>query len=98
MLSWRTKLEKLLCLKYFGSKSRANSAGRQTMKVDPSSFQEMSSSTPGSSTSWYVLVRNGVGIDLCESPDPGPGPGPAPESPVCSTGNGAMGLGFGSEP
>jgi hypothetical protein len=65
VLSWRTKLEKLLCLKYLGRRSRANSAGRHTMKADPSSFHEMTSSTAGSSTSWYVLVRNGVGTDLC---------------------------------
>ena len=42
-----------------------------------------------------------MGIDLCESPDtdpgPGPGPGPGPESPLCSTGNGPMGFGLGSE-
>jgi hypothetical protein len=64
VLSWRTKLEKLLCLKYLGNRSRANSAGRHTMKADPSSFHEMMSSTAGSSTSWYVLLRNGVGTDL----------------------------------
>jgi len=33
VLSWRTNEEKLLCLKCKGSKSRANSAGRQTMKL-----------------------------------------------------------------
>ncbi|BAT09055.1 Os09g0526650 [Oryza sativa Japonica Group] len=65
VLSWRTKLEKLLCLKYLGRRSRANSAGRHTTNVDPSSFHEITSSTAGSSTSWYVFVRNGVGSDLC---------------------------------
>src|SRR6185503_19888579 len=54
-----------LCLKYLGRRSRANSAGRHTTKAEPSSFHEMTSSTAGSSTSWYVLVRNGVGTDLC---------------------------------
>ncbi|ONM56652.1 hypothetical protein ZEAMMB73_Zm00001d021264 [Zea mays] len=65
VLSCRTKLEKLLCLKYLGRRSRANSAGRHTTNVEPSSFHEITSSTAGSSTSWYVLVRNGVGRDLC---------------------------------
>jgi len=43
------------------------------------------------------LVKNGVGSDLCESPDPDGGPpaaAPPPhaagDSPVCSTGNGGM--------
>ena len=33
VFSWRTKLLKLLCLKNFGSKSRANSAGFHTTKL-----------------------------------------------------------------
>lgn len=33
VFSWRTKDEKLLCLKCMGSRSRANSAGFQTMKL-----------------------------------------------------------------
>lgn len=52
------------------------------MKLVPSSFQEIRSSAEGSSTSWYVLVRNGVGMDLCNSV--------GADSPVCSAGNGAM--------
>lgn len=56
-----------MCLKYLGSKSLANSVGFQTINVDPSSFQEITSSIAGSSTSWYVLVRNGVGRDLEDS-------------------------------
>lgn len=35
MLSCRTKLEKLLCLKCFGSTSRENSIMLQTMNDDP---------------------------------------------------------------
>ena len=31
------------------------------MKLEPSSFQEIMSSRAGSSTIWYVLLRNGVG-------------------------------------
>ncbi|KAJ0565035.1 hypothetical protein HanIR_Chr00c28g0911561 [Helianthus annuus] len=75
------KLEKLLCLKYFGSRSRANSAGRQTTNAVPFSFHEIISSDAGSSTSWYVLVKNGVGIVLLVSPV---------ISPVFSTGEVAI--------
>ncbi|KAL6005624.1 hypothetical protein ACLOJK_006194 [Asimina triloba] len=63
--------------------SLANSAGRQTMKLDPSSFHEMTSSTEGSSTSWYVFVRKGVGSDRCDA-------SAAVDSAFCSTGGGAM--------
>ena len=59
MLSWRTKEEKLLCLKCLGRRSRANSAGRHTTKAVPVSFHEMVSSVLGSSTIAYVFVRNG---------------------------------------
>ena len=59
MLSWRTKEEKLLCLKYLGRRSRANSAGRHTTKAVPESFHEMVSSVLGSSTIAYVFVKNG---------------------------------------
>lgn len=52
------------------------------MKLVPSSFQEIRSSAEGSSTSWYVLVRKGVGMDLCNSV--------GADSPVCSAGNGFM--------
>jgi hypothetical protein len=64
--------------------SRANSAGRHTTKADPSSFHEMTSSTAGSSTSWYVLVRNGVGTHLCD------------DDPVPSAGGGGGGFDGGS--
>mmetsp|Transcript_3248 Transcript_3248/g.7639 ORF Transcript_3248/g.7639 Transcript_3248/m.7639 type:complete len:286 (+) Transcript_3248:1260-2117(+) len=50
VLSWRTKLEKLLCLKFFGSRSRANSIGFHTVKLLPSSDQETISSVAGSLT------------------------------------------------
>jgi hypothetical protein len=69
VLSWRTKEEKLLCLKCLGRRSRANSAGRHTTKAVPVSFQEMVSSVLGSSTIAYVLVRNGgvpAAIDAIE--------------------------------
>lgn len=67
-MSWRTKLEKLLCLKYLGSKSLAKTVGFQTMNVVPVSFHEITSLVAISSTRWYVLVRNGVGVDLWDSP------------------------------
>lgn len=57
------KLEKLLCLKYFGSRSRANSGGLHTTKVVLSSPHDTTRSVLGSSTSWYVFVRNGAGTD-----------------------------------
>jgi len=46
--------------------SRANSGGRQTTKVETrSSPQETMWSVAESSTSWYVLVRNGAGTAFC---------------------------------
>lgn len=49
------------------------------MNVDPSSFQEITSSIALSSTSWYVFVKNGVGRDLA-----------AASPPAESTGGGAI--------
>lgn len=57
----RTKLEKLLCLKYFGSRSRANSGGFQTTKLLLVELQDTIASVAGSSTMSYVLLRKGGG-------------------------------------
>lgn len=61
MLSWRTKLEKLLCLKYLGKRS-PNSGGFQITKLLFEDDQETMASVEGSSTMSYVLLRNGGGI------------------------------------
>ncbi|KAF5766283.1 hypothetical protein HanXRQr2_Chr15g0713571 [Helianthus annuus] len=63
VLSWRTKLEKLLCLNEFGNKSLAKSAVFQTIKLVPISFHEITSSVSGSSTNKYVLLKKGAGAD-----------------------------------
>lgn len=55
------KLEKLLCLKYWGSKSLQNSGGFQTMKLVPASLHETTESVLGLSTISYVFNRNGAG-------------------------------------
>lgn len=41
----RTKLQKLLCLKYFGRTLAANSAGLKTVKAFPSSVQAAKGAT-----------------------------------------------------
>lgn len=61
VLSCLTKLEKLLCLKYMGSKSLANSVGSQTTKLPPLSLQETTWLVEGSSTKSYVFERKGAG-------------------------------------
>lgn len=53
------KLEKLLCLKYFGNKSLANSGGFQTMKLLLLALQDTIESVEQSSTISYVLERKG---------------------------------------
>ena len=67
VFSCRTKLEKLLCLKNRGSKSRANSFGFQTTNVVSSAPQDTTSSDAVSSTNWYVFVRKGAGTALPDS-------------------------------
>ncbi len=64
VLSCRTKLEKLLCLKSVGRRSRANSAGCHTTKAVPSTFHDITSSVTGSSTSMQVLSKKGGGLDF----------------------------------
>lgn len=64
MLSCRTKLEKLLCLKYLGNNSCANSGVFQTTKLLPTSLQDTIASVAGSSTISKVLVRKGGGPEL----------------------------------
>jgi hypothetical protein len=68
----RTKLEKLLCLKYFGSSSWAKSGGFQTTKLLFPLLQDTTASVAGSSTMSYVFVRKGGGAVLC-SPSKGCG-------------------------
>lgn len=94
MFNCRTKLEKLLCLKYLGSKSLAKTVGSHTMKEDPSSFHETTSFMVWSSTIWYVFVKNGVGIVLDVSPPPVVGVSVL----FCSTrGGGDMAVGWSRE-
>lgn len=54
-----TKLEKLLCLKYLGKRSLANSGGFQTTKLLLVELQDTIASLDGLSTISYVLLRNG---------------------------------------
>lgn len=61
VFSCLTKLEKLLCLKYWGSKSLAKSGGFQTMKLPPLWLQDTNELVNGSSTISYVLMRKGAG-------------------------------------
>ena len=61
MFNCRTKLEKLLCLKYLGKRSLANSGGSQTMKLLLVGLHETTLSVDGSSTMSYVFTRNGGG-------------------------------------
>mmetsp|Transcript_10663 Transcript_10663/g.31736 ORF Transcript_10663/g.31736 Transcript_10663/m.31736 type:complete len:228 (-) Transcript_10663:132-815(-) len=51
VFSWRMKLEKLLCLKFWGSTWLANASGLCTTKQSPAAFHEMMGSVSGSSTS-----------------------------------------------
>jgi len=99
VLSCLTKLEKLLCLKYLGSKSLANSGGFQTTKLLLVGLHDSIGSVAGSSTMSYVLLRNGGGpVPLgigdgvcccCCAPPPPPPPPPPPleaaESPSVVT-------------
>lgn len=57
MFSCRMKLEKLLCLKYFGSTESENLFTYLTMKAVPSSFQAIMSSDAESHTMSYVFTR-----------------------------------------
>ena len=87
-MSCLTKLEKLLCLKYLGSKSLANSGGFQTTKLLLVGLHDSIGSVAGSSTMSYVLLRNGGGpVPLgigdgvcccCCAPPPPPSPPPPP--------------------
>lgn len=57
MFSYRMKLEKLLCLKYFGSTESENLFTYFTVKALPSLFQAIMSSDAGSHTMSYVFTR-----------------------------------------
>eukprot|EP00268_Persea_americana_P006753 TRINITY_DN12432_c0_g2_i1.p1 TRINITY_DN12432_c0_g2~~TRINITY_DN12432_c0_g2_i1.p1 ORF type:complete len:145 (+),score=20.11 TRINITY_DN12432_c0_g2_i1:463-897(+) len=65
VLSWRTKLEKLLCLKYLGRRLVANLCESQTMKLLRAWLHETIKSVAGSSTMSNVFVRNGGGPASC---------------------------------
>ena len=58
VLSCLMKLEKLLCLKYWGNKSVQKCDTFHTIKLWPSELHETIPSVDGSSTIWYVFVRN----------------------------------------
>ncbi|RDY10401.1 hypothetical protein CR513_05081, partial [Mucuna pruriens] len=62
MLSWRTKLEKLLCLKYLGSKSLAKTVVFQTMKDEPLSFHEITSSMKRRWNGSLRVAASGVAV------------------------------------
>lgn len=53
------KLEKLLCLKYFGNKSLAKSGGFHTIKLLLLELQDTVEFVEGSSTISYVFARKG---------------------------------------
>jgi hypothetical protein len=68
VFSCRTKLEKLLCLKYLGSRSLQNSAWLATTKLVPSGVHATTASVAGSSTISYVLLRKGGSEDAPSIP------------------------------
>ena len=71
MLSCRTKLEKLLCLKYLGRMSEANSAGRDTTNEAPSAVQPTMLSDCASSTRSQLRGnRLGASARVTQSSDP----------------------------
>ena len=51
----------MLCLKYLGKRSLANSGGSQTTKLLLVGLHETTLSVEGSSTMSYVFTRNGGG-------------------------------------
>eukprot|EP00250_Pteridium_aquilinum_P008948 c18329_g1_i2 orf=3-413(+) len=59
--SWRTKLEKLLCLKKWGRRHLEKMEGSQTTKLLLVELQEMMALVWGSSTMSYVLLKKGGG-------------------------------------
>lgn len=59
------KLEKLLCLKYLGSKVVEKVLESQTMKLFLPRLHETTASVDGSSTISKVFVRNGGGPTSC---------------------------------
>jgi hypothetical protein len=83
VLSWRTKLLKLLCLKSRGSCASAKTYGSQTTKLLPARLQETTASVDGSSTRSNVLVRKGGGPTSC-SPSIGRGASLPPPTSSCS--------------
>ena len=60
MLSCRTKLEKLLCLKTVGRSSRANASGCRTMKASPSAVQLIKCAFAESSSSDHVCSMHAL--------------------------------------
>ena len=64
MLSCRTKLEKLLCLKTVGRSSRANASGCRTMKASPSAVQLIKCAFAESSSSDHVCSMQA--LSACE--------------------------------
>lgn len=65
VLSWRMKLEKLLCLKNRGSRVVENLWQSQTMKLLRALLHDTTESVDGSSTISNVLLRNGGGPTSC---------------------------------
>jgi small neutral amino acid transporter SnatA (MarC family) len=60
VLSWRTKLEKLECLKWAGRRVWEKAKGSATTKLLLSLPQAMTPSVAGSSTIRYVFATNGA--------------------------------------
>lgn len=65
VLSWRMKLEKLQCLKYFGRRLVESWWESQTMKLLRAWLHETIESVAGSSTMSNVFVRKGGGPESC---------------------------------
>lgn len=65
VFSWRMKLEKLQCLKYFGRRLVESWWESQTMKLLRAWLHETIESVAGSSTMSNVFVRKGGGPESC---------------------------------
>lgn len=90
VLSWRTKDEKLLCLKYLGKRSLANSGVFHTTKLLLPAPQETTASVDGSSTISYVLLRKGGGPAAIAA-----GEGATPFAPAAADEQAELGVGDG---
>lgn len=70
MLSWRTKLEKLPCLKWAGRRRWAKPKGSTTTKLLLALPHAMRASVAGSSTIRYVFMTKGAAAAAAATPPP----------------------------